>query len=188
MAKVEKEITVKLKLNLDEIKVSFVNKGIRLIESYVLKDIYLVRSDIDVGKTKNLDVLSKAIIIREVIGDESEKKLVYKDKKYDDRGNILSSIRCDCPIVDEEKMYEFLTAIGYKELFRYEQECLEYKFGDSDIILEYIPELGLFAEVENNNKSVEELIEVLNGLDIPYYEGDYLVKKSSLMLDMMKKK
>lgn len=188
MAEIEKEITVKLKWNLDETKVSFVNKGIPLVESFVLKDIYLVRDDVNVEKTKNLDVLSKSIIIRDVTADQSEKKLVYKDKKYDEQGNIISSTKYSCPITDVEKMYDFLLAIGYKEIFRYEQECLEYKYGDSNIILEYIPELGLFAEIENNNMSIDELIDVLNDLNIPYCEDDYFVKKASLMLDMMKKK
>lgn len=188
MAEIEKEITVKLKWNLDETKVHFVNKGIPLFESFVLKDIYLVRKDVDVKKTKNLDVLSKSIIIRDVTGEQSEKKLVYKDKKYDEARNILSSTKYSCPITNIEKMCDFLNAIGYKEVFRYEQECLEYKCGESNIILEYIPELGLFAEIENNNKSTEGLIEELNNLNIPYYEDEYFVKKASLMLDMIKKK
>ena len=70
-------------------------------------------------KTNNLDVLSKTIIIREVIGDQNEKKLVYKDKKYDENGNILSSTKYSCPVINVEKMYDFLTAIGYKEIFNY---------------------------------------------------------------------
>ena len=52
MVEIEKEITVRLKWNLDETKVSFVNKGIPLVESFVLKDIYLVRDDVNVEKTK----------------------------------------------------------------------------------------------------------------------------------------
>lgn len=188
MAEMEKEITVRLKWNLDETKVFFVNKGIPLVESFMLRDIYLVSKDIDVDNTENLEVLSKAIIIREVRGDQEEKKLVYKDKKYDEKGNILSSTKYSCPVIDVDKMYDFLNAIGYKEVFRYEQECLEYKCGGSNIILEYIPELGLFAEIENNNKSIEGLINELNDLNIPYYEDDYFVKKASLMLNMIKKK
>ena len=188
MAEIEKEITVRLKWSLDETKVYFVNKGIPLIESFILKDIYLVRNDVDLDKTSNLDVLSKSIIIREVIGDSIDRKVVYKDKKYDKKGNILSSTKYSCPIANIEKMYDFLIAIGYKEIFRYEQECLSYKDQNKNILLEYIPELGLFAEIEDNNKSTEELIEDLKELNIPYCENNYFVKKASLMLDAMKNK
>ena len=187
MAEIEREITVRLKWSLDEIKLFYVNKGIPLIESFILKDIYLIKNEIDIIKTSNLKLLSQAVILRECIGDEHDKKLVYKDKKYDDNGNIISSKKYSCPLIDMDKTYELLTHIGYKECFRYEQECLQYKYGDSNIFIEYIPELGLFLELENNNKNIDELIVELNGLNMPYYEDDYFVKKASLMIDEMKK-
>lgn len=183
----EKEITVKLKWELDEAKVYFVNAGIPLVESFVIKDIYLVKNEVDINKTPNLDVLSSCIIIRECIGNEHNKELVYKDKKYDENGNIVKSTKYSCELVDLDKTYDLLTQIGFKECFRYEQECLSFSSKEADILLQYIPELGLFAELENNNKSIKELINDLNNLNIPYYEDNYFVKKASLMLDVVKK-
>lgn len=188
MAEIEREITVKLKWTLDETKVYFVNKGIPLVESFVLKDIYLVKDDVDILKTSNLKILSQAVIIRECIGNEHDKKIVYKDKKYNEKGDIISSKKYSCPIIDIEKTYDLMTHIGYKECFRYEQECLAYKDKEVDILLEYVPDLGLFAELENNNKSIDELKMDLQNLNIPYYENDYFVKKAGLMLDTIKKR
>lgn len=182
----EKEITVKLKWGLDETKVNFVNKGIPLVESYILKDIYLVKEEVDIYNTNNLDILSRAIIIREVIANKTTRKIVYKDKKYDDLGNIVQSLKYSCSIESVEDAYNLLTNIGFKECFRYEQECLAFAIDDKEILLEYIPELGLFAELENNNKSIEQLINDLNELNIPYYEDEYFVKKASLMIDEIK--
>ena len=188
MAETEKEITVKLKLNLDETKLFFVNKGIPLVESFVLKDTYMIKEDVDVSKTPNLDLLSQALMLRECIGNEHTKALIYKDKTYDKKGNILNSIKYSCPLVDIDKTYDLLKAIKYKECFRYEQECLCYANDKYNVLIEYIPDLGLFAELENNNKSIEELISELNELNIPYYENDYFVKKASLMLNEIKKR
>ena len=183
----EKEITVKLKWELDEAKVYFVNAGIPLVESFVIKDIYLVKEGVDINNTPNLDVLGSSLIIRECIGYEHNKQLIYKDKKYDEKGNIIKSVKYSCDLVDIEKTYELLTKIGFKECFRYEQECLAYANSEVDILLQYVPELGLFAELENHNKSINELVDDLNNLNIPYYEDDYFVKKASLMLDETKK-
>ena len=180
----EKEITVKLKWSLDEAKVCFVNKGIPLIESFVIKDIYLVKKEVNIDDIDNLDVISSCLIVRE-IGDY--KTLLYKDKIYDNKGDILSSHKYSCEIKDIDEAYELLTHIGYKECFRYEQECLAFKDDKIDILLQYVPELGLFAELEDSNKTVKQLIDDLNSLEIPYYENDYFVKKASLMLDEVKK-
>lgn len=183
----EKEITVQLKWELDEAKVHFVNVGIPLVESFVIKDIYLVKEEINIKKTPNLDVLDSCLIIRECIGNEHVKQLIYKRKVYDDVGNIIKSTKYSCDLVDIEDTYELLTNIGYKECFRYEQECLAYANKEVDVLLQYVPELGLFAELENKDKSIDELINDLNNLHIPYYENDYFVKKASLMLDDVKK-
>lgn len=185
----EREITVKLKWSLDEAKLYFVNKGISLNESFILKDIYLVKENMDLKKTNNLNVLSSSIILREEYEDDKaiERVIMYKDKEYSDAGDILSETKYKCEIGNVESMQGILTKIGYKELFRYEQECLEYGIDNKRILLQYIPDLGLFAELEDNNKSVEQLINDLNELNIPYYENDYFVKKASLMIDKIKK-
>lgn len=180
----EREITVKLKWNFDEAKVHFVNKGIQLVDSFVIKDIYLIKEDLDIDVADDLEVLSSCLILRDIAED---KLLIYKDKKYNENGEIVSSNKYQCLINDIDDMYELLTRIGYKECFRYEQDCLAFKNKSVDILLQYIPELGLFAELENSNKSVKELIEDLNSLEIPYYENDYFVKKASLMLDEVRK-
>ena len=188
MTEIETEITVKLKWDLDETKINFVNKGISLTESFVLKDIYLVKKEVDIHITPNLEVLSQSVIIREIVGTKIERYIIYKDKKYDDKCNVISSAKYSCLIIDAQEMYDFLIAIGYKECFRYEQECLAYNDENRNILLQYIPELGLFAELEDNNKSIEELKNDLNNIGIPYYEDDYFVKKASLMLDLTRKK
>lgn len=185
----QREITVKLKWSLDEAKLYFVNKGITLVESFILKDIYLAKEDLDLKKLNNLDILSSCIILREVYENDKaiDRKIMYKDKKYNEVGDIISEVKYSCEVGNVEKMQSILDKIGYKELFRYEQECLGYEIDDKKILLQYIPDLGLFAELEDNNKSKEQLINDLNELNIPYYENDYFVKKASLMIDKIKK-
>ncbi len=187
MSEIEKGITVKLKWELDEAKLHFVNIGRVLTGSFILKDIYMIRENINIDNMDKSDILSNSLIIREVIGKEHVFQLVYKDKKYDEKGNIIDSIKYTCNLHNANEIYEILNKIGFKECFRYEQECLEYNSNDKNILLQYVPELGLFAEIEDNNKSVDELIKDLNDMKIAYYDDNYFVKKASLMLDTVKR-
>ena len=100
---------------------------------------------------------------------------------------MVESQRYSCPIVDVDKTHDLLEAIGYKDCFNVEQECLEYEMSGTNIYLEYIPDIGLFLELENNNKSKDELVEMLHEFGVAYYENDYFVKKASLMLDKIRK-
>lgn len=183
----EKEITVKLKWELDEAKLHFVNMGKVLTGSFILKDIYMIRENVDINKTKNLDVLANSLIIRESVGKEHIFQLLYKDKKYDEKGDIIDSVKYTCNLHNANEICDILNKIGFKECFRYEQECLEYNSDNKNILLQYVPELGLFIELEDNTKSVDELINDLNSLEIAYYDDNYFVKKASLMLDVIKK-
>lgn len=181
MSGTKKEITVKLKWELDEAKINFVNKGIPLTGSFILKDIYLIKEDFNIKNTPNLEILSQSLLIRERTVTNPEKVLIYKKK------NSENDEKCYCPLVDVNKTYELLTSIGYKECFRIEQECLEYSNKDSTIFLEYVHDLGLFLKVSNQNKNIENLIDELNHLEIAYFENDYFVKKANLMLSKIKK-
>ena len=187
MDETKNKITVKLKWELDEAKVHFVNIGIPLVESFILKDIYFITNDVDINKTTNSKILSQSIVIRENINDENEKELIYKNRNAEDIDKYDDYKMCSCPIIDVDKTCEFLNIIGLKECFRYEQECLKFSNKGNNIFLEYITDLGLFLKFENN-KSIEELIIDLDNLNVPYYENDYFVKKDSLMLDLIKKK
>jgi len=178
MDKEDNKIMVKLKWGLDETKVNFVNKGIRLVESFILNDIYLIKSDVDAKKVPNSQILKNSIILRECIGNTPYKTLIYKDK------NNLNSY---CPVIDIDKTLNFMMSIGYFEGFRIEQENLEYEMDDVKIFIEYIADIGLFLKIENN-KSIEEINDVLNELQIAYYKDDLCVKKANLMIDKMKKR
>lgn len=189
MEYLEKEITVKLKWSLDETKLYFVNAGIPLNESFIIKDTYLIKDSIDINKEKSLDVLSSCIILRECTANNNiiDRACIYKNKQYDQAGNIISCYKYKCKIENPNTMYNILTKTGYRECFRYEQECLEYSYKNNNILLQYVPEIGLFMEIEDNNKSIDELIDELNSLKIPYYENTYFVKKAELMLNTVKK-
>ena len=157
-----------------------------LVESFILKDIYLIKDEMDVFEMANEEILSKALILRECIGTETNRVILYKSKKYDDNKNIVECIKYECNVESIDDAYELLTKIGFKECMRYEQECLAYALDDKQILIQYLPELGLFAEVEND-KDEEELIKDLQCFKMAYYEDDYYVKKASLMLDKVKK-
>ena len=76
--KIENEITVLVKSDYSTIKSILEQNNFTIKEEYDLLDIYLINSNLDLSKLSNLEILSKCVLIRDVIG--IEKELLYKYK------------------------------------------------------------------------------------------------------------
>ena len=184
----ENEITVLVKCNYKELKNILVNKGFKITEKYELNDIYMIASELDLTKMKYLDILSKCVLIRNVIG--IEKKLLYKYKKYDENGNIIEQRKVECPITDIEKALEFMETIDYKKIFQIYDKCIVFSNEEIDLIVQLVNDEYIFIEIETNNKyaNIEELKGIINKYNLPIDKTNYFVKKAEIMLKKSIKK
>jgi hypothetical protein len=76
--KYELEVSVRYLGSKEEILEELRNKGFKIQEEFELNDIYMVNKDLDISKISNLELLSKSVIVREIVG--KEKLLLYKYK------------------------------------------------------------------------------------------------------------
>ena len=186
--KLEKEITVKVNCDYKTLDAKLTSKGFVIKEEYEVNDDYLIDSKLNLKKMSNLEILSKCILIRDIV--EIEKELLYKYKKYDANGNILKQGKVKCPVLDTKKALEFMNMIGYKSLFNIYDKCIVYCSNKTELIVQLVNNKYIFIEMEDEPQyiskkyeDIKDMISELEEYDLPYEKGNYFVKKAEIILD-----
>lgn len=186
--KLEKEITVKITCDYETLDKILKDKGFIIKEEYEINDDYLIDGKQKLNKMSNLEILSKCVLIRDIVG--IEKELLYKYKKYDDNGNILEQGKIKCPVFDTKKALEFMNAIGYKSLFKIYDKCIVYCNDKTELVVELVNNKYIFIEMEDEpeyiNKKYEDIKDMINEFneyDLPYEKENYFVKKAEIILN-----
>lgn len=184
------EITVRLKCNIKEMCNLLEDKNFQLIEKFILDDTYFTPKELDFKNMSYRDILSKAILLRNITEFIPERKVVtltFKSKQIDDNGNILEQNKVDCEIINAEAGKTFIEAIGYKELMNIKENDIVYGKDGLYIAIKDIENGDKLIEVETVDGNVElntinKLKEKLNELQIPIDTNDYFVKKAEIEL------
>lgn len=184
------EITVRLKCNIKEMCNLLEDKNFQLIEKFILDDTYFTPKELDFKNMSYRDILSKAILLRNITEFIPERKVVtltFKSKQIDDNGNILEQNKVDCEIINAEAGKAFIEAIGYKELMNIKENDIVYGKDGLHIAIKDIENGDKLIEVETVDGNVElntinKLKEKLNELQIPIDTNDYFVKKAEIEL------
>ncbi len=182
----EIELTVKLDEDYDTVFNKISNKGYKHTDNYTLIDIYMIPNNIDIN-INEYEVLKKCILLRNQSG---RLMIVYKDKKYDNKGNILSSKKIECDVKSLEVAEELLKAIGYKKLFTIKNVQTEFRYKDIIIRIQHVNDRDLYLEVEASNnandkeKKINELKMTIDNLNLKmgnnYFEKKALVELQRL--------
>ena len=184
------EITIRLKCSIKEICNILEDKNFKLIEKFILDDTYFIPKELDFKNMSYRDILSKAILLRNITEFIPERKVVtltFKSKQIDDNGNILEQNKVDCEIINAEAGKTFIEAIGYKELMNIKENDIVYGKDGLHIAIKDIENGDKLIEVETVEGNVEldtinKLKEKLNELQIPIDTNDYFVKKAEIEL------
>lgn len=182
------EITVKLKCSIKEICQILKEKGFQFVEQYLLDDIYYIPNAINIKNMLEREILSKAIILRNIEGyipnSYKEYKLTYKKKEIDLDGNIINQSKVDCKILNPNEGKKFLEAINYKTIMRIKEIDYIYKKDELQINIKDIQNGDKLIEIEENKQldTIHKIKEELGKLNIPIYTNDYFVKKAEIEL------
>lgn len=184
------EITIRLKCSIKEICNILEDKNFKLIEKFILDDTYFIPKELDFKNMSYRDILSKAILLRNITEFIPERKVVtltFKSKQIDDNGNILEQNKVDCEIINAEAGKTFIEAIAYKELMNIKENDIVYGKDGLHIAIKDIENGDKLIEVETVEGNVEldtinKLKEKLNELQIPIDTNDYFVKKAEIEL------
>ena len=109
------EITVKIKCELNEFYKIVKEKGFKIIDKFSMDDTYFIPEEVDLDKINTRDILSKAVLVRDIIGKLSNRRtklITFKIKNFDESGNILNQEAVNCDILEIEDAKKLLKAIG----------------------------------------------------------------------------
>ena len=184
------EITVKIKVSLDEFYKIIEEKGFWIDHEFSMNDTYFIPETLNLNKMNTREILSKAVLVREIEEKTSGKvikKITFKIKNFDDNGNILSQEAVNCDIIDIEDAKNLLKAIGYREVMCIKEDDIVYEKDGLQLAIKDIKNGDKLIEIETEENdelnTIDKLIQKINKLDIPIYTDNYFVKKAEIELD-----
>lgn len=184
------EITVKIKGSLNEFYKIIEEKDFKIAHKFSMNDAYFIPETLNLNKMSTREILSKAILVREIKGKTSGKiikKITFKIKNFDDNGNILSQEAINCDIIDIEEAKKLLKAIGYQEIMCIKEDDVVYEKDGLQLAIKDIKNGHNLIEIETEDNddlnTIDKLIQRINKLDIPIYTDNYFVKKAEIELD-----
>lgn len=184
------EITVRLKCNIKEMCNLLENKNFIVTDEYCLNDTYFIPKELDLEIITHREIISKAIILREITETMSNQqivKLVFKTKQIDINGDILSQKKYECEILNVKDGETFINSIGYKKLMTIKEYDKSYERDDFKITIKDIENGEKLIEIETveDNKeldTIEKIKNKVNQLELPLDTNDYFVKKAEIAL------
>lgn len=187
------EITVRVEYSYKQLDTDLKSNGFKETNKYKFIDIFLIPSEVNIHKECNRKILEKAILLREAIGittNRNSKKITFKQKKINDKGEILSQYSIKCLIQSIGDAQELFTAIGYKELMKIEEIHTCYEKNGFKIIVKEIKNGSILIEAETNEKykTIEELKKEMANIDISVDLSNFFVKKAEEELEKLKNK
>lgn len=184
------EITVKIKCGLNELYKIVEEKGFKVVDRFSMNDTYFIPATLNLDKMKIREILSKAVLVRDIRGKMSDritKKITFKIKNIDEDGNILSQESVNCYILEIEDAKKLLKAIGYKEVMNIKEDDVVYEKDGFQLAIKNIKNGDNLIEIEteenNDFNTIEKLIQKVNEIQIPIYTDNYFVKKAEIELD-----
>ena len=189
------EITLKIKCELNEFYKIIEEKGFKIIDEFSMDDTYFVPKEVDLDKTDIRDTLSKALLVRDIIGKMSNKRtklITFKIKNFDKAGNILNQESINCNILEIEDAKKLLKVIGYKEIMNIKENDVVYEKDGFQLAVQNIKDGDNLIEIETEENdeidTIEKLIQKVNKMGIPVYTDDYFVKKAEIELEKILRK
>lgn len=155
----EIEITVKVFDSVEKTKDILARQGLKIIDTYSTKDIYLSQ---DTNLSQSIEsVLNKSVILRQIVTPSKViKKIVHKNKVYD--GDTLlyeDKINLKCEDLENAKL--LFEALDFKELVIVQYDSFVYQKESLELSFQNVKDLGLFLEIESDKKKLESEEDVM---------------------------
>ena len=189
------EITVKIKGSITEFYKIVEEKGFRIIDEFSMDDTYFVPISLDIKNLTTREILSKAILVRNIYdktSKEIKKKITFKIKDFDKEGNILSQEAISCDVLNTDDAMRLLQAIGYKKIMNIKEDDIVYGKDGFELAIKDIKNGEKLIEIETEDNeeinTIDKLISKVDEIDIPIYKYNYFVKKVEIELNKVLKR
>ena len=184
----ENEITVEVNTTLEDLISILENNGFKLKETYDLNDIYLIKK-VD-KKGDYLSILSKCILIRHIIEENKETKLLtYKYKEYNENKEITKQGKVNVKIDDIDNSKLLFEKLNFEELIKIKDHMLVYATDKDELVIQNVNGKHIYIEIEDKcnyadrfYNSIDEMKAVIINNTIPIKDNNFFVKKAEIEL------
>ena len=179
--KQENEITIRILCSKEELIKHLEEKGLKKGRRFRLNDHYLIPKTLKLEELTIREILSKAVIIRNIENDgKIVNKITFKKKNINEKGEIVSQAATSCEVMDYTEGIRLFEELGYYEIMNIIEDDIIYYNDNIEIAIKDVYNGDLLIETETNNNitTIEELKEIIESLEIPFEKDNYFVKKA----------
>ena len=181
----ETEITVQVFNDIDEIDKILQRQGFSIIENYKMKDWYFSKYD-NIIDLKYTELINQSFLVREL---ENEIQLCYKNKEYDQHGNVISEEKIKTKLSDLHNALQVFKMAHLNNYCIVENNSYVYQKNDICFVIQIIKDLGIFLEYEEDDSmkdmSAQEkfthMCNIVKNLDLKIGK-DFSCKKVDMLL------
>ena len=105
----ETEVTVQLLDDFGTINKILLDQGFKMLENYQINDYYYSKYDF-IKEMSYPEMIRNSFLVREIIDDHPFAMLTYKDKKFDDKGNVISEEKTKLRIASANEALEIFNS------------------------------------------------------------------------------
>ena len=181
LIKQENEITIRILCSKEELIKHLEEKGLKKGRKFRLDDHYLIPKILKVEELTAREILSKAVIIRNIDNDGKKvNKITFKKKNINEKGEIVSQTATSCEVFDYTEGIRLFEELEYYEIMNIIEDDIIYYNDKIELAIKDIYNGDLLIETETNEniKKIEELKEIIEKLEIPFEKENYFVKKA----------
>ena len=179
--KQENEITIRILCLKEELIKHLEEKGLKKGRKFRLDDHYLIPKILKLEELTIREILSKAVIIRNIDNDgKIINKITFKKKNINEKGEIVSQTATSCEVMDYTEVIRLFEELGYYEIMNIIEDDIIYYNDKIELAIKDVYNGDLLMEIETNNNitTIEELKEIIESLEIPFEKDNYFVKKA----------
>ena len=179
--KQENEITIRILCSKEELIKHLEEKGLKKGRRFRLDDHYLIPKILKLEELTVREILSKAVIVRNIDNDgEIVNKITFKKKNINEKGDIVSQTAISCKVFDYTEGIRLFEELGYYEIMNIIENDIIYYNDNIELAIKDINNGDLLIETETNKNitTIEELKEIIESLEIPFEKDNYFVKKA----------
>lgn len=179
--KQENEITIRILCSKEELIKHLEEKGLKKGRIFRLDDHYLIPKKLKAEELKVREILSKAVIIRNIDNDGKKvNKITFKKKNINEKGEIVSQTATSCEVIDYTEGIKLFEELGYYEIMNIIEDYIIYYNDKIELAIKDIYNGDLLIETETNKNitTIEELKKIIEKLEISFEKDNYFVKKA----------
>lgn len=179
--KQENEITIRILCSKEKLIKHLEEKGLKKGRKFRLDDHYLIPKKLKIEELTAREILSKAVIIRNIDNDGKKvNKITFKKKNINEKGEIVSQTATSCEVIDYTEGIKLFEELGYYEIMNIIEDDIIYYNDNIELAIKDIENGDLLIETETNKNitTIEELKKIIENLEIPFEKENYFVKKA----------